>query len=234
MNRGERLYHLQCLDSEDDVKKRRLAEVEAALRQNEALLEARRAVEAMQTQVRKLTARQQNLELELKGLGDKISASEQRLYSGVLKNPKEMTDLEAEVTSLKRRRQKLEDELLETMIAREEAEEQLALVQKRLQSIEAEWSARQAELTSEQQALRARLEELNQARQALLPYITEDDLAVYHNLRRRKGGLAVVCLQQDDTCGGCGVMVSPGLKWQLRLVGVGYCGNCERIIVQVQ
>jgi len=234
MNRGERLYRLQCLDSEDDITKRRLAEVEAALRQNEVLQETRRAVEETQTQVRKLTARQQNLELELKGLGDKISTSEQRLYSGVLKNPKEMTDLEAEVASLKRRRQKLEDELLEVMIAREEAGERLAQVQERLKLIEADWSARQAELIAEQHALQARLEELNQARQALLPYITEDDLAIYYNLRRRKGGLAVVCLQQDDTCGGCGVVVSPGLKWQLRQEGLSYCSNCERIIVLVQ
>lgn len=233
MSRGEYLYRLQCLDSEDDARKRRLAEVEAALRESEALREARRAVERAQVQARKLTARQQSLELELKSLTDKLSSSEQRLYSGVLRNPKEMTDLEAEVAALKRRRQKLEDDLLEAMIAREEAEEMLRGEQQRLERLEADWSARQAELTAEQQTLQQRLEELKQAREDLLPHISKDDLSIYQSLRRRKGGLAVVTLQ-GDICGGCGIAVSPALKWQLRQEGIGYCSNCERIIVQVQ
>lgn len=233
MSRGEHIYRLQCLDSEDDAHKRRLAEIEAALRESEALKEARRSVEHAQAQARKLTARQQALELELKGLVEKLSASEQRLYSGILKNPKEMTDLEAEIAALKRRRQKLEDDLLEAMIAREEAEDTLDKARERLGHLEADWSAMQAELMVERQALQHRLEELRQAREALLPHISKDDLSVYQNLRRRKGGLAVVTLQ-GDVCGGCGIAVSPSLKWQLRQEGVGYCSNCERIIVQVQ
>ncbi|MCX7681646.1 MAG: hypothetical protein N2508_06755 [Anaerolineae bacterium] len=230
MSRGEYLYRLQCLDSEDDARRRRLTEVEAALRESEALKEARRSVEHAQAQVRKLAARQQSLELELKGLVDKLSASEQRLYSGVLKNPKEMADLEAEVAALNRRRQKLEDDLLEAMIAREEAEETLNKARKHLDHLEADWSARQAELTAEQQALRHRLEELREAREVLLSDISPGDLQVYQNLRRRKGGLAVVTLQ-GDVCGGCGIAVSPSLKWQLRQEGIGYCSHCERIIV---
>jgi len=50
-------------------------------------------------------------------------------------------------------------------------------------------------------------------------------------LRRRKGGLAVVQVR-DGACGGCGVIISPSLKWQLRQEKLVCCGNCERIVVR--
>ena len=37
----------------------------------------------------------------------------------------------------------------------------------------------------------------------------------------------------DDVCGVCGVAISPIVKWQLREEEIGYCDNCERIIVRI-
>jgi predicted nucleic acid-binding Zn-ribbon protein len=231
MTKGVDLHHLQRLDSEGDDRRCRLAEVEAALGESEALRWARRAVESAQSQIQQWALRQRDLELEIQGLSDKISGSEQRLYSGVVKNPKELTDLQAEVASLRRRRQKLEDDLLEAMIEVEKAEAACAQAQQHLGETQAHWSAQQADLIGEREALLGRLAEIEQARAALLPKIEASDLAAYQALRRRKRGLAVVQVC-DGTCGGCGVAVSPGLEWQLRQGKLVTCGNCERIIVQ--
>lgn len=233
MTAGADLHHLQRVDSEGDERQRRLAEVEAALGESEALCRARRAVESAQAQTRKWALRQRDLELEVQGLSDKISGSEQRLYSGVVKNPKELTDLQAEVAALRRRRQKLEDDLLETMIELEKAEATHAQAQQHLGETQAHWSAQQADLIDEREALLGRLAEIEQARAALLPKIESSDFAAYQALRRRKGGLAVVQVR-DGTCGGCGVAVSLGLEWQLRQGKLVTCGNCERIIVQTE
>ncbi|MEZ4515948.1 MAG: hypothetical protein R3C44_03590 [Chloroflexota bacterium] len=43
--------------------------------------------------------------------------SEQRLYSGDVKNPKELTDLQHEIESLGRRRDTLETDVLEALMA---------------------------------------------------------------------------------------------------------------------
>jgi len=231
MTKGADLYRLQCLDSERDTKQRRLAEVEAALGENEALRQARQALEHIQTLVKKWTLRQRDLELEIQGLSDKISRSEQRLYSGVVKNPKELVDLQAEATALRRRRQRLEDDLLEAMIGREEAEAAHDQAQEHLDETEAHWSDQQAHLAAERKTLRGELAKIEQARAGLLPGIEAGDLAVYQALRRRKGGLAVVQVR-DGACGGCGVTVSSSLKWQLRQDKLAYCSNCERIIVR--
>jgi len=233
MTEGADIYRLQCLDSEGDAKRKRLAEVGAALGESEALKQARRALEIAQALVQKWTVRQRDLELEIQGISDKTARSEQRLYSGRVKNPKELADLQAEVTSLRRRRLRLEDDLLEVMIEREEAETTRAQARQHLDETQAHWSDQQADLIAEQENLQERLAEVEQARLKLLPSIEAGDLATYQNLRRRKGGLAVTQLS-GDACGVCGMAVSPSLKWQLRQGELGQCSNCERIIVRIQ
>jgi len=141
MTTGADLYRLQCLDSEGDAKRRRLAEIEAALVESEALKQARGALKGARSLIQRWALRQRDLELEIQGLSNKIARSEQRLYSGVVKNPKELADLQAEVAALKRRRQKLEDDLLEAMIEREEAETAHSQAQAHLDEIQTRWSA---------------------------------------------------------------------------------------------
>jgi predicted nucleic acid-binding Zn-ribbon protein len=226
------LYRLQCLDSEADAKQRRLKEVEPALGESEALRQARRPVEDARAQAHRWALRQRDLELESEGLGDKISRSEQQLYSGAIKNPKELDDLQKDITSLRRRQQQLEDELLEAMIERENGESAQADAQKRLDEVQARWSVQQADLLSEREALQGRLAEIAQARAALVTEIEAEDLAVYLPLRRRKGGVAVA-QALDGACSVCGVALSPSLEWQLRQGKLTCCGNCERILVRV-
>lgn len=232
MTKGADLYRLQCLDREGDTARRRLAEVEGALGESEALKQARRALQSAQALVQKQTVRQRDLELETQGLSDKISGSEKRLYSGEVKNPKALADLQAEIASLRRRRQKLEDDLLGAMIELEETRAAHTGAHERLDEMQAHWSAQQADLLAEREALRGRLAEVEQARAELVPHVAAGDLATYQALRRRKGGLAVVEVR-DGACGGCGIAISPSLNWQLRQDGIGHCANCERILVRV-
>jgi predicted nucleic acid-binding Zn-ribbon protein len=232
MTKGADLYRLQGFDSEGDKKRRRLKEIEAALGESEALRQARRGVENAEKRTHSWARKQRDLDLQVQGLADKLSREEQRLYSGAIKNPKELEDLQAEVAALKRRRQQLEGDLLEAMIEREDAEAEQAEAQKHLDEEQANWSASQAELTGEREKLQEELAEIEQARAGLLPSIDAGDLAIYEGLRRRKGGAAVVELR-DGTCGGCGVAVSPVLEWQLRQGKLVTCSNCERIIVRL-
>jgi predicted nucleic acid-binding Zn-ribbon protein len=232
MTEGADLYRLQGLDSEGDKKRRRLAEVEAALSESKELQQARQAVECAEKQVRKWAVKQRDLELEVQGLVDKTSRDEQRLYSGVIRNPKELEDLQAEVASLKRRRQQLEENLLEMMLEREDAETAQARAQSHLDEVQADWTTRQADLIGERDELQAGLAEIEQVREALLPSVDAGDLRIYEALRRRKGGVAVALLR-DGTCGACGVGISPSLEWQLRQGKLAPCSNCERILVRM-
>lgn len=226
------LYRLQCLDSERDEKQRRLMEVEAALKDNSALQQARRELSRAEKHAQERKIQERDLELEVDGLSARIERSEKRLYGGKVKNPKELADLQAELAALKRRRRRLEDDLLEAMIEREEAEGAHEQALARLDEVEFHWSARQADLKAEREELQTRLAEIQQERERLLPGIDASDLTDYKALRERRQGQAVAEVR-GGACGACGVMISPRLEWQLRQGEVVHCGNCGRIVVAV-
>ncbi|HDQ72774.1 MAG TPA: hypothetical protein ENN19_11870 [Chloroflexi bacterium] len=223
---------MQELDTEKDAAQRRLSEIEAVLGENEALKRARHALKTAQEQLKKWSKQQRELDLQIQSIANKRARSEKRLYSGEVTNPKELTDLQSEITSLQRRKRKLEDELLEAMIALEESENAQTQAQQHFDQTESQWLGQQANLKAEQQQLQSRLIEIQQARAKLPPQISTDKLAAYDTLRAKKSGLAVVKIN-GDACGGCGVSITPALKWELRQQEMAYCGNCGRIIVPV-
>jgi len=232
MSLGENLHRLQQLDTERDNRQRRLEEIEAALKDDHQLREARRTLETAEKRTQKWTTKQRDLELEIQSLSDKRARSENRLYGGQVKNPKELTDLQAEVASLQRRRQRLDDALLEAMIEREEAVEARDQARVVLDQTELDWSARQTSLKAEQAEWELRLQAIAQERKAILPRIEPTVVATYESLRKQKRGQAVA-LVRDEVCTGCGVAISPSVEWKLRQQELCYCDTCRRMLVMV-
>ena len=126
MTAAEALYRLQRVEAEIDERSRRLAQVEAALNPPPGLLAARErlthAQEAVAGQRRELRKR----EADLQALEAKIATEERKLYSGTVRNPKELKNLQDEVSALRRARDELQEAILEVMLALEEAEAGLA------------------------------------------------------------------------------------------------------------
>lgn len=229
---GEELYRLQQVDSERDASRRRLVEIEAALGDDRVLREARRKLREAEKRAQSWQTSQRDLELEIESLSSKMSRSDKRLYGGSVKNPKELADLQAEIASLKRRRQKLEDALLEAMINREEAEIAREEAEAHLQEVESSWTTRQKELRAEQETLEQRLERLEQRRESIVPRIDAETMDVYEKVRERKGGQAVAQIR-GDACSACGVTVPPSMEWKLRQGERIQCDTCGRILVSV-
>lgn len=230
MNRAVHLYRLQQLDQEEESLRRRLREVTAALGETPALQEARQAAQRAADQAHRWAVRQRDLELALRGLKDEIASAERTLYNGSIRNPKALDELQKKVLSLKKLQEKREEELLEAMIAREEAEEAQKQAQARLAEVESAWRRDQAALEAEKGQLEGRLTEIGRARAALLPAIPREDLELYRNLRRTKGGLAVAVMR-SGACTACGMEVPSGRLERARETDIFFCGNCERILI---
>lgn len=233
MKTGESLYRLQNLDLELDEGQRRVSEIQANLGESEALHQARRALTVAQEEHQRWVTRARDLELEIGSLNNEATSKERRLYSGRVTNPKELSDLQEKLASLKRRRETLEDDLLEAMVYGEEAEASLEECRTGLNDTEASWQAEQAALREEWDGLEERLVEAQSARERLRHIIAAEDLALYDKVRARHGSIAVATLR-DGVCGFCAVAPS---STKMKAVRGGrqlfQCGNCGRILLDL-
>lgn len=229
MSQVDLLYRLQQIDDEITQKKQRLGEVLRSQKENKALEEARKRKETAAAELQEWRTQQQDLNLELKSLTNKTKRSENRLYSGQVTNPKELSDLQNEIKSLNRRRSGLEDELLEAMIMVEEIQEEHDDASTNLERLEAEWEDTQAELQVEQNELVQEIKELNRTRQENAQTIPAQYLNAYNNVMNKGLGSAVVALK-NNRCRGCQVSVPANLVKAANEGQLIYCDNCGRIL----
>lgn len=224
------LYRLQLVDSERDEKSGRLAQVEAMLGESQELLQAREAIDEATHVLAAQRTELRALELEIATLNDKLKKNQERLYSGRVRNPKELTGLHEEAGALRRRRSELEDDQLELMIAIEDQEAELAERQARLRQIESNWREEQAGLLAEKERLEQQLAELEQECQQIRDRIPAADLRLYDDLRQQQGGKAVALLKRG-ICQGCGVDVPTSLARSVeRGEGMSFCPICNRLL----
>ncbi len=232
MSKAELLLDLQEVDLTIDRLTKRLTEVRAAQRETDELIAARNAAQDAEQLGVKSRATRQDLELADAALDEKIKQAEKRLYSGLVKNPKELLDLQNDISSLHRQKATLDDQLLEAMVALEDAEGALNRAVAARDHIEVKWNGDQSELMTEQAQLERELAQHTHEQAAARAQLSLTDLSLYDQLRRRKGGLAVVELM-GNACGGCSVRVTANVLQQLGQADqLARCGNCERILVR--
>ncbi len=231
MNQAQALYHLQSIDLAISEHQARLADLEEQLGKNDCVIAAEQALQQAVDALTPWRTATTDLELAIKSLGEKAAAAEKRLYGGTVTNPKVLQDLQEEIASLKRRRAKQEDDLLEAMIALETGQETYDQADQNLSTAKEAWQHEQADGIAEQNRLQQALAELQPQREAALPDLTAESLAVYESQRASKRGHVAAELR-DGMCATCGVGQTTTLIQQVRqgrdLVP---CANCGRILV---
>jgi predicted nucleic acid-binding Zn-ribbon protein len=230
MSQTQQLLQLQEIDTSIRQKKTRLAEVLHAQKESAELLAARQSADSAAAELQNWQSQRRELNLELDRLNTKDTRSEQRLYSGNVKNPNELSDLQNEIASLSRRRSILEDEILEAMIMIEEAEEGKTAADQSLAVIQSKWERAQANYKQEQNELALALHQLMTQRKERLKMVTAESLTENENLSRSKNGLAIAKLRAN-MCLGCLTTVSANIERLARQWQLDYCGSCGRIVV---
>mgnify|MGYP001822826147 CR=1 FL=1 len=224
------LYQLQLVDSEHQDKSRQLAMVNDGLGESNEVIEAQKAVVETETCLGQVMAQMRALEIEIAGVNAKLKQNQDRLYSGRVRNPKELSGLHEEAGALRRRRSELEDGQLDLMISIEETEAELAERQARFNQIETTWRDGQASLQADKEELELRMLELEEQRDGMRAHIGAADLGRYDSMRPRLGGTAVVRLKKG-ICTACGVDVPTSLARTVeRGDGMHECPICGRLL----
>jgi predicted nucleic acid-binding Zn-ribbon protein len=230
MSRAASLLSLQSIDLELDAKRARLAAIEIALGDDPAVKKAQHDLVDAQAELHTARVAIQNLEYEGQTLGQKIAEVDGRMYSGKVSNPKELQDLQNEVTSLRGRRASLEEKQFEALLTAESAETQSVEVQHRLERAESVAAEAHGSLRDERRELQTGVARLQENHDAAAAGIPAGDLEIYGRLRQSRKGRAVSQLD-EGACTTCGVAPSSSRIQDARQGNdLVLCGNCGRIL----
>ncbi|HEX2907472.1 MAG TPA: hypothetical protein VHO69_11460 [Phototrophicaceae bacterium] len=232
MSQAQALYRLQEIELRLLRGQKRLNEITSALGDNHTIAEAQTLAQAAQQALTPQQTRARHLELEIQSNVDKIRETDERLYSGRVRNPKELQDMQQEIQSLKKRNQELEDVLLEVMLEVEAAETRLAEAKSNQTHITADWENQNRQLLDEQTQLKSEQEQLLRQRKQALTETDADSLNAYNLLKPRKQNQPVAVLE-GDTCSTCGVEQTKTIISETdRGASLAKCLSCGRILVR--
>ncbi len=224
------LAHLNEIDLAVDALKARLHEIAEGLREPAALVAARQAAADAEAALHHARAAQRDRELVQQEAAEKLKRSEQKLYSSQARSSRQVESEQLDVQQLRHQLADAEEHLLEAMLAADEAAQQHTAAVAELTALTEAWQAQHAALTREQAQLRAQAPALLHRQAAARKAIAPDLLAVYDNLRPRRGGRAVARIDGDE-CSACKVAIPPSKLAEVRsAAALVYCGNCGRLL----
>jgi predicted nucleic acid-binding Zn-ribbon protein len=224
------LWKLQEIDSALDARRASLADARERLGETEELVAARAEASALRDALRDARGSQKDIELEADGVRAKIAPAEEKLYGGTIRNPKELSDLQADIDQLRRHLSVVEDRDLEALARLESAEASLREAEARLAALEEAHRQEQQELQERIALLTVEIRQYEARRAAAVAAVDRDALGVYEHLRRAHQGRGVARLDRN-LCTGCRISLPTATVNKARggnaLV---QCPNCERIL----
>jgi hypothetical protein len=224
----KQLYQLQEVDLELESNERLLRQMVSQLGENQAVVRAQTKLASEQKRLSELRHRQRALEWEIDDLTSKLTATEEQLYSGRIKNPKELTSLQHEVNILKAKRDQLETSVLEIMDQVELAEASVSALSGEFKKLEAEWQNQQQQLSAEIEKLKDKLSELKHRRKLLSAEIAPQVVELYDRLKKQKG--QAVAKVEQGICRGCRISLPFSELQRARGGDLVQCSSCGRIL----
>ena len=228
MGVARQLYQLQDIDLEIESNERALSQIARSLGESETVVKTQNQLKLEQQRLEELRRKQRSAEWEIDDVSTKLTAAEKKLFSGEIKNPKELTNLQHEIEGLKARRDQWEDRTLEIMEQVESAEARVAGMNSELKGLEAEWHHQQQRLNIDIEQLKTILSDLEHKRQQILAKIDPQVVSFYQELKRQKG--TAVAMVDQGMCRGCQILLPTIELQQARSGNLVQCSSCGRIL----
>jgi predicted nucleic acid-binding Zn-ribbon protein len=225
------LFALQETDLTLDKALARLAAIEESSAETEELIEARSLAEEKAAALKTLRDQQKDAEQEIDAVRTKAADIERKLYSGSVKDPRELQDLDMDLKSLRENVRHREDLLIEVLEQAEAAEKECNEAQSALDALQADWNANQESMATERQQIEPEVERLQAHRAQQAADFDRSVISLYQLLRDRRGGQAVARIERG-MCQGCRITLPVSVMQRARSGnGLVQCVSCERILV---
>lgn len=224
------LRDLQTIDTDSIVKRQELTTILGELKGSDQLQSARVISSNSAETLIKAESKQRDAEVEMSALKEKRAQSHTSLYSGEIKNPRELNDLQMEIESLDRRISLREETMIDILVGVETAQKAKNDSDGLLVELEEAWGQRLAQLEKRKVTLAMTIRELQQKRKDQVAKIPAATYKQYEKILVNNKGLAVVPLVHGNTCGGCSTTIPQSILTSIRSGNIINCPHCGRII----
>jgi len=228
MGVAKQFYQLQEVELEIESNEEALAQIASQLGESQAVVRTQTKLKSEQQQLEELGRQQHSAEWEIEDLVNKLTTAEEKLYSGRIKDSKELTNLQHEVDGLRVRRNHLEDKALEIMDRVELSTASVATLSNKLKTLETDWHSQQQQLSTNMEQLETLLSDLKHKRQLLSANIDPQAIELYQELKKQKRG-AVAKVEQGICCG-CRISLPTTELQRARSDSLVQCSSCGRIL----
>jgi predicted nucleic acid-binding Zn-ribbon protein len=224
------LYQLQQLDLELERVIAEQQALESSLQGDSVLKKLRIEHTIAQQQLHLGLQAQKEAEWALEELDRRLRMQEQRLYSGVVTNPKELYALQQEVQHFRAQQNRQEEMALEVILSTESLQETANSKAEALRQAEEKWLEMNATGMIRRDQLDTKRKELMANREQFVSRIDAQILNRYEALKRAKQGRAISKVDQNS-CQWCRVILTPSELQRVRTnTDLQMCSNCGRIL----
>jgi predicted nucleic acid-binding Zn-ribbon protein len=232
------LLEVQALDTiADQLRHRRehLPERGELADRNAKLSEIEARAGEVQSERDTIAASENRLEDEIALVAEKAKGADQKLYSGTVNVPRELTALQDEIASLQRRQRQLEDQELELMEQAEPLDATLAEIATARSTLDADAVMLSAAIAESEAAIDEELADVVAKRSTAVDGVPAELLTEYEALRGALGGIGVARLS-GNRCEGCHLALSAVDVDRIRHEpddALVHCTECGRLLVRV-
>jgi uncharacterized protein len=224
----KQLYQLQTLEDEIASKEQMLARAHSRMGESPALKHARTNLTEARKALETASQAQRSIESAIADITSKMTAARESLYSGRIKNPKELQNLQHELEILKTQCDPMEEKDLGLM---EKIETSRAGVTRRTAELvvaEAEWQNEQNALSHEIESIGQELTNLRAKHGKFLPTVPASELKLYVQTKQMRG--QAVARVAQGTCGKCRLNLSTADTQRVRAGQIIPCSSCGRLL----
>jgi uncharacterized protein len=230
MNLSASLHRLQTLDNKMDQCLQQINRLEKQISDDNEILTLQKRLNTEKNTLHLLEQELKEISFTTSSLRIKIDQCESSLYSGTIKIPKELQDLQNEIVSLKKQLGLSEENELDLMFKVEKQQLEFDNLNNLLSSDLLRFQKIKDELSHKLLEYKKELEKIQIEREPAEKSIQQKDLVIYNRLRQHKAGIAVIDVI-ENTCSSCGAEISHA-EWQKARISqeLVFCQGCGRII----
>lgn len=231
MSQISQLYTLQKIDTEILTSKKKLMGVLTELKDSAELDQAKETSVQAEKSLASCRVAQTELEKQLSTLKDKLIESQQLLYSGKIKDSREVSTLKGSVEKMRAKVPIMEEQTFEAMENTEQALQNAKKATEGMLAAQEAYNTRQQKLSKSKNKLALAVNELLEKRKAHKVKISGADMKTYMSIFKSRKGLAVVTVH-NQICGGCRTGMSASRSSQVDKGELVTCSSCGRLLIK--